>query len=81
MSAALWSRDTGDPRASLGDLIIIYTPNLGLGIAISVREREQGCFRGSSKGARGSSGDVVGKQWGSVGEHRRSNRESIMGQL
>ena len=34
---------------------IIYTPNLGLRIAVSVREREQGRFRGSSEGARGSS--------------------------
>ena len=28
--------------------------NLGLGIAVSVREREQGCFGGSSEGARGA---------------------------
>ncbi len=30
---------------------IRYTPNLGLIIAASVREREQGRFRGSSEGA------------------------------
>ena len=32
---------------------IIYTPNLGLGIAVSVREREQGRFRESIEGALG----------------------------
>ncbi len=35
-------------------IYIIYTPNLGLEIAVSVREREQGRFRGSIEGARGS---------------------------
>ena len=35
---------------------ITYTPNLGLRITVFYREREQGCFRGSNKGARGSSG-------------------------
>ena len=33
----------------------IYTPNLGLGIAGSAQEREQGLFRWSRKGARGVS--------------------------
>ena len=33
---------------------IIYTPNLGLKIAILVREREQGRFRGSIEGAGGA---------------------------
>ncbi len=33
-------------------ICIIYTPNLGLQIAVSVREREQGRFRGSTEGAR-----------------------------
>ena len=33
----------------------IYTPNLGLMTAVSVREREQGCFRGGSELARGRS--------------------------
>ena len=32
-------------------IYIIYTPNLGLGIACFVREREQGRFRGSTEGA------------------------------
>ncbi len=30
-------------------IYIIYTPNLGLGIAVLVREREQGRFRGSTE--------------------------------
>ena len=37
----------------------MYTPNLGFEIAVSVREREQGRFRGSRgsrEGARGSKG-------------------------
>ena len=35
-------------------IYIIYTPNLGLKIAILVREREQGRFRGSIEGAGGA---------------------------
>lgn len=35
-------------------IYIIYTPNLGWGIAVFVRERGQGRFRGSSGGAGGS---------------------------
>lgn len=34
-------------------IYIIYTSNLGWGIAVFVREREQGRFRGSSGGAGG----------------------------
>lgn len=34
-------------------IYFIYTPNLRLGIAVSVREMEQGRFRGSTEGARG----------------------------
>ncbi len=34
---------------------IIYTPNLGLGIAVFDQEREQSRFRGSIEGAGGSS--------------------------
>ena len=49
-------------------ICIIYTPNLGLGIAIFDREREHGRFRGSSEGAGGSSE-------GSTGEHQGSRRE------
>ena len=32
-------------------LYIIFTPNLGIGIAVSDREREQGHFRGNREGA------------------------------
>ena len=35
-------------------------PELRLGIAVSVREREQGRFRGSREGARGSKGEHRG---------------------
>ena len=35
-------------------IYIIYTPNLGLKIAVLGREREQGRFKGSTEGARGS---------------------------
>ena len=37
-------------------IYIIHTPNLGLGIAVSVREMEQGRFRGSTEVARGKRG-------------------------
>ena len=30
----------------------IYTPNLGLEIAVPGQERERGCFKGSSEGAQ-----------------------------
>jgi len=43
---------------------IIYTPNLGLGITVFVREREQGRFRGSSGGARGSTEGARGSTMG-----------------
>ena len=33
-------------------IYIIYTPNLGLRVAVFIREREQGRFRGSTKEAR-----------------------------
>ena len=41
----------------------IYTPNLGLVITVFAREREQGRFRGSSDGARGSNEASVGVNW------------------
>jgi len=41
-------------------IYIIYTPNLGLEIAVSVREREQGRFRESIGGARRSTGEHRG---------------------
>ena len=34
---------------------ILYTPNLGWGVAVPGREREQSRFRGSTEGARGAS--------------------------
>ena len=50
-------------------IYIIYTPNLGLGIAVLGREREQGRFRGSTEGAGESvegTGGVLGEQGGST---------------
>ena len=35
-------------------IYVIYTPNLGFGIACFDQEREQGRFRGSSEGAGGA---------------------------
>ena len=35
-------------------MYIIYTPNLGLEIAVPGREREQGRFRRSTKGSQGT---------------------------
>ena len=43
------------------------TPNLGLGIAVSVREREQGRFRGSNEGARRRSEGAGGSNEGARG--------------
>ena len=48
-------------------IYIIYTPNLGSGIAVLVQEREQGRFRGSSKGVRGRSKGALREHWGSTG--------------
>lgn len=42
------------------NISIIYTPNLGFEIAVFDREREQGRFRGSTEGARGSTGEHRG---------------------
>ncbi len=50
-------------------IYIIYTPNLGLGIAVFDGEREQGRFRGSSEGARGSSEGAGGSSEGATREH------------
>ena len=41
----------------------IYTPNLGLKIAVSVREREHGRFRGSKEEV-GSKGE---RRWSTIG--------------
>ena len=38
----------------------MYTPNLGLLIAVFDREKEHGRFRGSSEGARGSTKGAKG---------------------
>ena len=60
-------------RVDLGSgtyIYIIYTPNLGLAIAIPGREREQGRFRGSSEGAGGSIGGARGSTEGAPREHR-----------
>ena len=59
-------------------IYIIYTPNLGLEIAIPGREREQGRFRGSSEGVRGSSEGARGSSEGARGSSEGA-RESIEG--
>ena len=46
-------------------IYIIYTPNLGLGIDLPGREREQSHFRGSSEGAGGSTDGALTEQRGS----------------
>ena len=54
-------------------IYIIYTPNLGLGITVSVREREQGRFRGSIEGAGGAprkQGGSLREQGGALREYR-----------
>jgi len=50
-------------------LYIIYTPNLGSEIAVSVREREQGRFRGSIEGAGGSTEGARESTEGALREH------------
>jgi len=52
-------------------IYIIYTPNLGLEIAVPGREREQGRFRGSSEGARGSTEGAGGSIGGSKGAQHK----------
>ena len=56
-------------------IYIIYIPNLGFVVAVSVWERKQGCFRGSSEGARGSNGGALRDDGRATGEHWRSKRE------
>ena len=62
-------------------LYIIYTPNLGLGIALPGREREQGRFGGSIEGAQvsiegaqgsseGARGSIEGARGSTVGQCR-----------
>jgi len=47
-------------------IYIIYTPNLGFPIAVPGREREQGRFRGSTEGARESTGEYRREQRGAA---------------
>ena len=56
-------------------IYIIYTPNLGLRNAVSVQEREQGRFRGSSEGAKESI-----KGAGGAPREQEGARGSTMGQ-
>jgi len=62
-------------------IYIIYTPNLGLGIAVSVREREHSRFRGSIEGARGSIEGARGSNEGARGsnEGARGSSEGARG--
>ena len=55
----------------------LYTPNLGLGIAVSVRDRERGRFKGNSeKAGRAQKGPKKKKeQRGSTREHEGTVRE------
>lgn len=50
-------------------IYITYIPNLGLEIAVSVRDREQGRFRGSNEGARVRSKGASGEHGGASREH------------
>lgn len=56
-------------------IYIIYTPNIGLAIGVSLRKREQGRFGGNIKGGGKSSErarESTGEQAGVVGGHRGS---------
>ena len=59
-------------------IYIIYTPNLGLEIAVPGQEREQGRFRGSSEGAKGSNEGAGGSTEGAGGSNEGA-RGSIEG--
>ena len=56
-------------------IYIIYIPNLGFEIAFLDQEREQGRFRGSSKGARGALEGAGGAQREHRGKHEGAKRE------
>lgn len=60
-------------------MYIIYTPNLGLAIAIFDREREQGRFKGSNERARGRNKGASREHRGSI-KGIRGVRGSIIGQ-
>lgn len=49
-------------------IYILYTSNLGLMVTVFDRERQQGCFRGSSEGA-------VRSNEGATMEHGGARRE------
>jgi hypothetical protein len=55
-------------------IYIIYTPNLGLGIAVPGREREQGRFKESTEAARESIERVRGSTGGALGRGKRAIR-------
>ena len=52
-------------------IYIIFTPNLGFENAVSVRERKQGCFRGSREG--------VGREQKGAGGSKKDHQGSTMG--
>ena len=56
-------------------IYIIYTPNLGPRITLPGRGREQGCFRGSTKGARRRSEGAISEHGGAPREHGGAPRE------
>ena len=58
-------------------IYIIYTPNLGLEIAVPGREKEQGRFRGSSEGAKGSNEGAKGSTKGARGSTEGARRSTI----
>ena len=58
-------------------IYIIYTPNLGLEIAILGREREQGGFRGSSEGTRESNEGAGGSTEGVEGSNERVRESTV----
>ena len=60
-------------------IYILYTPNLGLGIAVFDREREQSRFKGSIEGAEGSSEGARGSTEG-VERSIEGAKESTMRQ-
>ena len=63
------------PNLIYGYIYIIYTPNLGLGIAVFDREREQGRFKGSNEGAKGRSKGAVREHKGAQRGQERALRE------
>ena len=63
------------PTSHYINIYIIYTPKLGFEIAFFDEEKEQSCFRGSTKGVRGRSEGAL-REHGEVSrEYRRALRE------